>query len=279
MKKPAVASNRFYYIANRRAASLYVCTVGYERYSQQYLWGPGSRPYYLMHYVASGSGVCEVGGEKHTIERGDAFICYPDCQFSVKSDASSRWEYYWVGFSGSEANVLVGRLGFSRTSPVIQIGTEQVYRQLYMDIFTERGPALSHSTAMTGRLYLLFSHLLEKTGEKGDVGDKFQLALDYINDNFGKKLTPNDVCRATGVSGSWLYRLFMKRMGISPGKYIAVNRIDASTMFLINTRMTISEIAYKVGYDDPLYYSRVFKQMMGLSPSEYRKSHAVDEMI
>lgn len=72
------------------------------------------------------------------------------------------------------------------------------------------------------------------------------------------------------VSHAYLIRLFKEETGLTPKQYMLKQRIDRSCHYLLSSAGTISGIAEKVGFQDPLYYSRIFKKIMGISPSEWR---------
>ena len=66
--------------------------------------------------------------------------------------------------------------------------------------------------------------------------------------------------------------MFIKHLGLSPNDYLTQYRINRACSLLRNSKLTISNIANSVGYDDPLYFSRVFKKVKGVSPSIYLKN-------
>ena len=74
------------------------------------------------------------------------------------------------------------------------------------------------------------------------------------------------------VSVSWFIRNFKHCTGVTPMQYILSKRIYNAEILLQDPTYNVTEIARIVGYDNPLYFSRIFKKAKGLSPSEYRKS-------
>ena len=77
-----------------------------------------------------------------------------------------------------------------------------------------------------------------------------------------------------GVSDAYLRRIFKKQYGIAPASYVIRERIRLAKDFLLRIDgIRIAEVAAKVGYHDPLYFSRLFRKQTGLSPSEYCKMH------
>lgn len=272
---------RFYYRAERRGASLYVCSVGHEISLRGYRWGPGARSYYLLHHVVRGRGSFVYQGRRYPLRAGDTFAAFPGVPLTLESaPGDAPWEYLWVGFMGGESALLLGNLGLTDKTPVCFTGQDETLAVIHGEIYRARGPRLCDSTAMTGKLYLLFSHLLAQQPERADAdGDHLQHALTYISDHASENIAIEDVCRAVGVSRSWLYRIFMRDIGLSPVRYLTSQKITRACGMLSATRMRVSEIAWALGYDDPLYFSRVFHTVMGVSPAAYRKTHHSSEIL
>lgn len=98
-------------------------------------------------------------------------------------------------------------------------------------------------------------------------------AMDYIHDHYMEALTVRHVAERHGVNVNRLAYVFHKHLGVSPGEYLTGYRINRAKQLLriSSDKETISEIALRVGYPDPLYFSRIFKKHTGVSPSAYQK--------
>ena len=269
---------RFYYRHERHDAALSVCSVGYETTHNAYHWGPGARAYYILQHVVSGTGTLCQQGKTFPLRPGDTFVTFPQQQETLESH-SANWQYLWIGFSGSEAAMLLRKLGFSEDSPVLYIGNDETIREIHENIYKVRGPRLSDSVAMTGHLYLLFSHLMTKMrlDDPSEDSDELQAVLTYIDAHLMERCTVEELCRFANISRSYLYRIFIRNIGVSPIRYVMDIKISRSCYLLANTKMSIGEVAYAMGYTDPLYYSRVFKSIMGVTPTEFRSVSAEEK--
>lgn len=96
-------------------------------------------------------------------------------------------------------------------------------------------------------------------------------AISYINDNFADRIALQDVAGHTCLSPNYLSQLFKQETGKSFLEYLTHCRVEAAKKLLVQSNLTISEIAFKLGYDMPSYFSEVFKKSEGLTPSQYRK--------
>ena len=86
-----------------------------------------------------------------------------------------------------------------------------------------------------------------------------------------------DLAAQLSVSHSSLYRKFMQRYQVSPKRFLLEYRIDRACMLLSTTTHSVQEISNSVGFDDPFYFSRAFKEMKGVSPRYYAMTHQQKE--
>ncbi len=107
---------------------------------------------------------------------------------------------------------------------------------------------------------------------KGDSSSKYSVnqALDYIENNYNKELSLKKVSKKVGLSLYYFSHLFKEEVGVSFVTYLNKFRIKKAKEFLVNSKMNIAEISFEVGYNDPNYFTRVFKEYEDLTPSEFR---------
>lgn len=97
-------------------------------------------------------------------------------------------------------------------------------------------------------------------------------ATNFIEANYMKKLTLEDVAGSVYLSTAYFSRLFKQETGQSFSNYLNLVRIEESKKLLKNAGVSISKIAGMVGYEDQSYFSKVFKKMVGVSPIKFRRS-------
>ena len=126
----------------------------------------------------------------------------------------------------------------------------------------------SRQNYLLEELLHLFIQALKPYKEKVDL--IMREALVYINCHYDQNLNRSQLAALMGFNTSYFSRLFQQQIGRSFSKHLMRVRIDKAKMYLLSTDATLNEIARKVGYTDGLYLSRKFKQIVGVSPSEYR---------
>ncbi|MEM8859419.1 MAG: helix-turn-helix domain-containing protein [Chloroflexota bacterium] len=100
-------------------------------------------------------------------------------------------------------------------------------------------------------------------------------ALAYLQQNFQYPITRQEIAEAVNTNASYLSRIFSQEVGITLWDFLARLRMQVAQELILNFSQskTITEIAMQVGYNDPAYFTKVFKAHAGLSPNAYRKAH------
>ena len=98
-----------------------------------------------------------------------------------------------------------------------------------------------------------------------------ELAREYIEEHYYENLMQVDVAQRVGISAGYLSTLFQKQLSVGFVDYLNEIRIEHACTYLRQSYLKTYEIAYKVGFKDEKYFSKVFKKIKGQSPSEYRK--------
>lgn len=257
----------------RENLGLTVYNCGFEKCESSYTWGPALRDHYLIHYVTAGRGCYKVDGKTYELHAGMLFVVFEASVVSYTADEEDPWEYYWVGFNGADAERLMKLTPLCKASPVLDVQNSEAFRTALLNIYESGGSSPADEARMVGCLYLFLSHLIALSpGSPGGFSSGalyVENALKFIQYNYSNKIDICDIASNTGVSRSHLYRIFVKHLSMSPNEYLAKFRINEACALLRSSSLSIGEIANSVGFDDQLYFSRVFKKYKGVAPSRY----------
>lgn len=267
----------------KRLSSLSVYNAGHQQCGPGYQWGPGVRNHYCIHYVISGDGYYEVKGKTMKLSAGDTFILYPDTTVKYYADMENPWEYVWAGFMGDDAESLIRATDFSKEEPWIKKGRlpKKLIQKQLETIYNVKGSEYESAVAMTGALYTLISTFMQYAEHDENTKNSqmvyVEKAKDYISTNYSYPVTIEDVASYVGISRSHLFRSFQIYQHQSPKEYLIDFRIRRAAHLLRDTSLSIATIAYSVGFENNLYFSKAFKSKMQMSPSEYRKNASASE--
>ena len=259
-------------VPERPELPLVVHNAGFQKCSPGYGWGPGVRDHYLLHYVVSGRGRYESGGRSYILNAGEAFLAAPDTPIRYQADEDTPWDYYWAGFSGPAAAILVAQTPFTPSAPVLRPQAGEALREGLLDIYKARGTDYASAVRMAGYLQAALGLLVESGARPGEAALAVyaRQGADFFHRNYARSVGVEEAARQTGVSRCTLYRAFQDQYGCSPSAYLTRYRLQRARQLLRHSTLSVGEVAASVGFDDPFYFSRAFKRAVGLSPSEFR---------
>ena len=248
--------------------------MGFQRCDSLYQWGPGIRDHYLIHYIISGKGFYKIGKRTYELQAGDSFLVYPNTEVVYYAAETDPWEYAWVGFTGSDASMILKATDFSPEKPIIRETPHgsYIHRQI-LHIYDARGNEFEHAVEMTGRLYTMlamFLHGASHTTEQNSANSYVQKGIEYISSNYSYAITVEDIADYVGVSRSHLFRSFESVLGQSPKEYLTDFRMKQACYLLEHSSLSITAIANSLGFDNSLYFSKTFHKQKQMSPKEYR---------
>ena len=223
------------------------------------------------HILLIDSGTCEVlhKNKSYTLSRGNLVIYAPneEQRYSFSSGCSSMWCH----FSGNlvdelfESCNLTSGVYFSNPNKEIFESFSTLIQRFHL--FNK--PTLANASLI--ELIYHISNSLTTSGQKPN-SDIITQVLTYININYNKQLTLDELSKKAGYSKSRFSHLFLEIVGMTPIKYQNDIRLKNSCELLHSTNLTIAEIAQSCGFNDPLYFSRIFKKRLKISPTQYRLS-------
>ena len=138
---------------------------------------------------------------------------------------------------------------------------------------------ITNELKRSAALYKLFALLTESntpqnSEQQYDYSSQSYLdhALQFIHFNFEKNIQIPDIANYVGITRSYLFQIFKQNLNTSPKDYLLHYRMEHAKYLLETTDEPIKGIASSVGYNDPLTFSKMFSNLVGISPSEYRKN-------
>ncbi|MFT4105601.1 MAG: AraC family transcriptional regulator [Lacrimispora sp.] len=274
---PEVPFTKVFSAYRTEITGIIIRTAGYSQTAPGHIWGPGIRTYYLLHYVISGKGWYNVGNERHWLSEGDLFFSFPNEIIKYGADLECPWKYCWVGFLGLDIPYIIKQTGFTKKKHTLHIPSDDIARTM-IDLYKNYGTQTGNYLYMISKLAHLLSIIILHSKSNPPIpkgSDYLEKALTYMKTEYQSPVTINEIASFAGISSSHLYRLFMKEYSVAPLKYLTQFRIQcACNMLIENMSLPVSVIAYSVGFNDPLYFSRSFRKAIGVSPSEYRKMNS-----
>ena len=238
---------------------------------------PEGRNDYQLLYIASGKGHFYFKDGKQIVTKGNMILYRPGEPQVYYYYAIDKTEVYWVHFTGSHVEGILEHYGLPKNENVFFTGTSPDYQWIYKQLIQElqlRRPNYEELLRILLRHILLTinRYIIEGKQTGNDVLNEIERAIHYFNENYNKPIKIEQYAAEHLMSTNWFINCFKKIAKVTPTQYILSLRLSAAKDLLEVTNKNITEIASAVGYDNPLYFSRLFKKYTGQSPSEYKKS-------
>ena len=183
--------------------------------------------------------------------------------------AKEKPEIYWIHFTGNECENILKQYDIKNC----YIGERLYLKLLFQDIITElQLKKISYEDIVLHNFYILLCFIhrsFYSISRPLDNDFSFDRLLLELNSKYANKWSVASMADYCKLSQSSFSHMFKDRMGMSPMHYLNYQRIEKAKDFLLSNSMTISNISRLVGFDDPLYFSRVFKKYTGASPQAY----------
>lgn len=249
------------------------CT-GYENRTQPFVT-KGERLDWYIQLVDKGSIKSQCGD----IQKCQFIVWPPNVNHHYEKENSEQLGYYWVHFTGSYAQMLLEENGIEPLK--VYTVSEELLKTLRREwgfLFREYMLRRPNYDIMVASLLISIIVRLGRQIKKnspealeGDLRKRLEHTVSYIHNHFTENLSIKELSEIEHLSESRFREVFKKAFGVSPGEYIINLRIDRAGELLLTSDLHISNISKLCGYSDELYFSRIFKKKMGVSPIVYRR--------
>lgn len=246
-------------------------------------WQKGRRDYQIL-YVANGKTHFWFDDREEIVSAGHMVLYKPEEIQKYVYYLEDNPEVFWIHFTGSDVKNILAYHGISLDEHVFYCGVLPDYKALFRKIIQElqlcRYGYEDYIASLFNDILLLVDRQQhEQKKATGNVQEQIERAAAYFNENYNTKISIDDYAESLHISTNWFIHNFKQYAGMSPAQYILSLRMVNAQSLLERTTYNIKEISEIVGYENPLYFSRVFKKEIGKSPAQYRKERATEETV
>lgn len=251
--------------------SLSVVEIGYNRV-------PGGklqifqRDVYIIHYVISGKGTfmgCD-------FDETNGYIVASNELETIVSDEDDPYETYWISFRGTNAAEILSKCHLPKHNSIFKFNKNKecakILKKALFDIDTDN--PFTESCIMKSAFYEIMAIHSENT-QDFSVETNFSpyILADYFKKNYNTQIKISDLAEKFHYTRNYMYYAFKKEFGVSPQEYLLDIRIKKAKQLLSkkDKKLSIKEIAFATGFEDSLYFSRIFKKRTGIPPTQFRK--------
>ncbi|MBN2610415.1 MAG: AraC family transcriptional regulator [Bacteroidales bacterium] len=239
----------------------------------------GSKQYILI-YCLEGQGIIDVMDTRIELKPNTYYIIPPEVIHDYYAMPNNPWSIYWVHFTGPQAKNLFEKFAKNSMTAARFISFEEQRVFLFENLINvlEDGYSIENIEYVNISLWQLlvsfvFSNFITEIGKDKIAGDIVTLSIKYMKEHLDEPLKVEAIASHFNYSNSHFFTLFKKKTGYSPIHYFNHLKIQRACQYLSYTDMSVKEISFSLGLEDPLYFSRLFKKTMNLSPLHYRAEY------
>ena len=258
---------------------LYVTDVGiYPSAPHHYVERRNGSAQAILIYCLDGRGQLQMDNKIHRLQRGDLVIIPPKIPHVYQADASDPWSIFWIHFTGEQTGAMLKSMGAPRRNPLLCISYARLMHDAFEDIYACLNYNYSDAglLAITSELIRLFSKIKLHQGsqktQRQSAENRCLGTIGFMQQHLDMPLTLVELAAHSGLSIPYYSKLFKERTNQSPMAYFIQLKVQKACALLDQTELTVQGVASKLGYNDPYYFSRIFKKIQGMSPVSYRQS-------
>jgi len=269
-------ANRFYrHLDNQSPVSgldFRVVAGGRETCSPGYLVSRGTFQYHAIEFVNRGRGTLVLGGVSRDLTPGTVFSYGPGIPHEIRNDGAEPLEKYFVNITGERAAYLLeGEI--SLMGKVLHTSAPHALIQTFEEITQYGLDSSPWSDRLCSRLVEVLVYKIARTamvhGESGSTAfATFRRCRNFIDTQYREYRNLESLADACGMDPAYLCRLFRKFDNQSPYQYLLRLQMNHAAERLLEAGLQVQEVAWELGYEDPLHFSRTFKRVIGVSPAE-----------
>ncbi|WP_054025046.1 AraC family transcriptional regulator [Bacillus sp. FJAT-28004] len=255
----------------------YITDIGYfPRAEHHYRKRPVGCDSHIIIYCASGEGWIKIGSDQKIRVSKQTLVFIPANEpHSYGAEETNPWSIYWFHLKGSQTEMLIKNVGLETGSLQLSLSEAETllefFHQCY-DLLSAKAYSLPHHihVSYTIRYLLSFIGLIPRRKQDGNADDFIENAIRYMKEKIESNLTLEDLVAYTRISKQHLNHLFRKSTGCPPIDYYLRLKMQRAGELLDLTDSSVKQISLSLGINDPYYFSRLFKKMIGVSPAAYR---------
>ncbi len=257
---------------------LLVTRIGYNPHAQgSYIPRPDGSLDHIMIHCIEGEGWLNIGGREHVVEAG-TMLCIPaGAPHWYGAGADNPWSAYWIHMTGRQAGEYFQFLGASVERPLLHLPDSREILAAFEETWAlmkavHTGENLIMASLSLARYLLAVRRAMSATkGRTRAVDQRIQETIAFVAANLAAEVSLAELAHLARLSVNRYAANFRRTTGCSPTEYFNRLRVQRACEMLRTTTISVREIARQMGYPDPYYFSRAFKQQVGVSPAAFRK--------
>lgn len=262
-------------------APLYPNALGYYPTARGHAMRRDQHEDNLVIYCRAGKGLVDHGEGWRPLHGGQLLVLPQGVAHRYQSDPDEPWSIWWAHYDGLATAHHHAHWGVQGAA-ILDVGHSPLLLQQFSALLASRNtgyqlPALIQACAVLAYLFTTFareiaSQSLRRQDSHGTDAAGLARARAHMEERLQGQTSLDELAALAGLSRWHFIRAYRDAYGYSPIQHFLHRKMEFACELLDARTSSITDVAYRMGYDDPAYFSRLFRRIIGLSPQAYQRS-------
>ena len=228
-------------------------------------------------YIIKGSGWFVSSHQpKRKLQAGDAVILYPYEWHSYAPNPATGWSEAWIGFTGDNAERLLYDFFPEKENPIHRVGVYDTLCAAFDKAYHVAEQQLpAYQQQLAGYIALIVTTIYARCQQLPYINnpdtENINFAIKLMRQNLNSELRMEEVAAQAGMGYSKFRKTFKDYTGYAPAQYFLRLKMERAKDYLLNTPLSCKEISFRLGFDSPSHFNKMFRLSQGQTPIEYRE--------
>jgi len=230
---------------------------------------------FMLFYCVRGRGWCEIEGNRHEIAPGELLVIPAKVEPVYATHGERLWSLIWIQIATINASMLAAKINFTPRTMALGPSAKTLILALFQDVLHAfEMPCPQRLQQVSQRIMALLDSTIciprESPPMETEAAGRIGRTIEYMREHLNEPLRAATLAGVANMSLPHYFAQFKRVIGSSPIDYLIKLRMEYARRLLEETSWSVKEVAVSLGYDDPLYFSRVFKSINQTAPSDFR---------
>lgn len=227
----------------------------------------------VLAYVVDGEGTLTAGGFTYHPRKGDIFLLPLGSFHEYYSEEQQPWAFLWFNIRGELLPRLLESYHLDHTFYVENCGLEHLFSKGVELASSQKNGIPEIQKQLNMVIYEIIAEVADILRKREiHLSPDILKAKDYLDKHLEASVRIEGLEKLLCMSGRQINRIFKNEMSTSPYQYLLAKRLDLAKSLLSNSTLSVKQIAARLKFSDPYYFSNIFKKKVGISPQHYRKA-------
>lgn len=237
--------------------------------------------YVVVIFCTAGKGYYQYKDKIWEVNEGEILYCWKGTAHHYWADKEKPWTIFWLHIQGKEVELLLKEAGIDAYHPLLKVGLSSQLISLFRETLEVLKQGFHfenaiYASALVKQILSAQLYLLQEKDKPMEEDLQFKDILNFLQKHINETLDIATMAKHCHLSETYFIRKFKKKFGFSPVVYFNRLKIQSGCHLLVISNLSIKEISFSLGFEDQLYFSRLFRKVMGESPSDYRAKKKKD---